>query len=160
MGWLEPDRHIFALNMNWVAFLQDGHAWSSNTGNWLGPVDGFNCLDREGRVVAAVESGRAGAGFGSPGDAGKGRAPGPAASPAAPGVRRPAAPADVARQRVGEVSAGHLARPVNLRRHTQHVAWCRDGDGLDEAYRVACDLAAKVGWNRRLMKASHWQRCQ
>ncbi len=29
--------------------------------------------------------------------------------------------------------------------HTQHVAWCRDGDGPDEAYRVARELAAKVG---------------
>jgi hypothetical protein len=52
VGWIEPENHIFDLEMNWVAYLSGGHAWSSQTGNWLGPVNGMNCLDQEGRPVA------------------------------------------------------------------------------------------------------------
>lgn len=52
VGWIEPGEHIFDTDMNWVAYISNGHAWSSDTGNWLGPVNGFNCLDQEGRVVA------------------------------------------------------------------------------------------------------------
>src|SRR5947208_92396 len=52
VGWLEPDQHIFDTGMNWAAFISNGHAWSSQTGNWLGPIHGVNCLDRQGRVVA------------------------------------------------------------------------------------------------------------
>ena len=52
VGWLDPLRHIFDTDLNWVAFISVGHAWSSDSGNWLGPVPGLICLDQSGKVVA------------------------------------------------------------------------------------------------------------
>ena len=52
VGWIDPMSHIFDTEMNWVAYLAGGHAWSSETGNWLGPVPGLICLDQSGHVVA------------------------------------------------------------------------------------------------------------
>ncbi len=52
VGWMEHGTHIFDLEMNWVAFVFEHHAWSVATGHWLGPVMGTTCFDREGRVVA------------------------------------------------------------------------------------------------------------
>lgn len=37
--------------MNWVAYIKNSHAWSANSGNWCGPVNGYNCLDQNGKVV-------------------------------------------------------------------------------------------------------------
>jgi hypothetical protein len=53
VGWIS-DRfdHIFDTDMNWVAYISNGHAWSAKTGNWCGPVNGFTCLDQAGKVVA------------------------------------------------------------------------------------------------------------
>ena len=52
VGWIDPGNHIFDTNMNWVAYISNGHAWSVQNGNWLGPVNGFNCLDQTGKPVA------------------------------------------------------------------------------------------------------------
>jgi hypothetical protein len=54
VGWILPGRHVFDRQMNWVAYLSEGHAWSVATGNWIGEVPGLVCLDREGRVVASA----------------------------------------------------------------------------------------------------------
>ncbi len=53
VGWIDSGRrHIFDTEMNWVAFISNNNAWSTETGNWLGPVDGLTCLDHDGHVVA------------------------------------------------------------------------------------------------------------
>jgi len=52
VGWIDPNRHIFDTNMNWVAYISGGHAWLAATANWLGPVRGLLCYDTNGRVVA------------------------------------------------------------------------------------------------------------
>jgi hypothetical protein len=36
VGWIDPGKHIFDQNMNWVAYISHNHAWSAETGNWLG----------------------------------------------------------------------------------------------------------------------------
>jgi len=53
VGWLKNNHdHIFDLNMMWVAFIRNNHIWSAKSGNWCGPINGFNCLDRKGKVLA------------------------------------------------------------------------------------------------------------
>ncbi len=52
VGWMDHGTYIYDDEMNWVAFIFNRHAWSAQTGNWLGPVYGTTCLDRHGRVVA------------------------------------------------------------------------------------------------------------
>lgn len=52
VGWIEPNAHIFSTDMEWVAFVSNGHAWSAKSGDWLGPVKGLLCLDHSGRPVA------------------------------------------------------------------------------------------------------------
>ncbi len=52
IAWLDPDKHIFDTSMRWIAYIKNGHAWSSETGNWLGAVNGTECQDRSGRVFA------------------------------------------------------------------------------------------------------------
>lgn len=52
VGWINPDSHIFNTDMDWVAYISNGHAWSAGNGNWLGPVKGLLCLDRNGKPVA------------------------------------------------------------------------------------------------------------
>ena len=52
VGWIRPECHVFDLDMRWMAFLYQGHAWSAISGEWLGPMDGLNCLDHKGQVVA------------------------------------------------------------------------------------------------------------
>ena len=53
VGWVSDNHdHIFDTNMNWAAYIRNGHAWSAHTGNWCGPINGFNCLDQSGKVVA------------------------------------------------------------------------------------------------------------
>lgn len=55
VGWLEDNEHIFDTNLNWVAFVDDGHAWSANACHWLGPVNDGCLLDTLGKVVAFSE---------------------------------------------------------------------------------------------------------
>lgn len=52
VGWILKERHIFDVQLSWMAYIKDENAWSSVNSNWLGPVIGLLCLDREGRVVA------------------------------------------------------------------------------------------------------------
>jgi hypothetical protein len=52
VAWISPNAHIFDTDMNWVAYISNGHAWSSETGNWLGPVIGLLCLNQSGQPVA------------------------------------------------------------------------------------------------------------
>ena len=51
VGWIDGGRHIYDENLDWRAYVIDGHAWSSNTGNWLGPVVDETCLDKNGHPV-------------------------------------------------------------------------------------------------------------
>lgn len=51
VAWIKPNEHIFGANMEWVAFISNGHAWSSKSGNWLGPVSGLLCKDTSGKPV-------------------------------------------------------------------------------------------------------------
>lgn len=53
VAWISPGKNIFDTDMNWVAYIHNGHIWSSGTGNWIGPItDSLVCLDTNGRVVA------------------------------------------------------------------------------------------------------------
>jgi len=52
VGWTRPDEHIFSTSMDWLAYIQNGHAWSAKTGNWLESVKGMLCLDQRGNPVA------------------------------------------------------------------------------------------------------------
>ena len=52
VGWMDPMRHIFDTDLNWVAYVSGGQAWSTETGNWCGPVPGLIYLNQSGRVVA------------------------------------------------------------------------------------------------------------
>lgn len=52
VGWMEPNQHIFDVEMRWVAFLADHDAWGPDNLSWLGPVRDSSCFDRDGRVVA------------------------------------------------------------------------------------------------------------
>ena len=52
VAWIHPGEHIFSVDMDWVAYLANDHAWSAENGNWLGPVNGLLCLDHGGHPVA------------------------------------------------------------------------------------------------------------
>ncbi|MGV7032148.1 4-fold beta flower protein [Methylobacterium symbioticum] len=51
VGWIGDDTFIFDLDLETVAFVADGHAWSMRSCVWLGPVDRLTCMDRQGRPV-------------------------------------------------------------------------------------------------------------
>ena len=52
IAWIEPNRSIFDTDMQWIAYISSNHAWSSDTGNWLGPVRDTVCYDTNGKVFA------------------------------------------------------------------------------------------------------------
>lgn len=52
VGWKQDGNHIFDTDMNWVAYISNGHVWSAQSGNWLGPIHGGCVLDHAGKVVA------------------------------------------------------------------------------------------------------------
>ena len=52
VGWIQPRQFLFDADMNYVAFLANGHAWSARSGLWIGPVVGSHVFDTEGRPVA------------------------------------------------------------------------------------------------------------
>lgn len=52
IGWLKPNEHIFDSDMNWVAYISNGHVWAETTGNWIGPINDLVCLDTNGKVIA------------------------------------------------------------------------------------------------------------
>lgn len=56
VGWNQDNKHIFDINMNWVAYIANGHVWSARTGNWLGPLIDGCALDQAGKVVAWTNS--------------------------------------------------------------------------------------------------------
>ena len=59
VAWIDPDKHIFDTDMDWVAYISNGHARSAESGNWCGPVSGHTCLDQSGRVIAWSPGSRA-----------------------------------------------------------------------------------------------------
>ena len=52
VGWIQPRQFLFDVDMTYVAFLANGHAWSARSGLWIGPVVGTHVFDTEGRPVA------------------------------------------------------------------------------------------------------------
>lgn len=65
VGWIQPRKFLFAADMTYVAFLVGGHAWSAQSGLWIGPVVEGNVFDTEGRPVAWSPGGPL-RGFGKP----------------------------------------------------------------------------------------------
>jgi len=51
VAWFDGE-NLFDLSLNWIAFQNDGHVFSSSTLNWLGPLDDGSFQDRSGKVVA------------------------------------------------------------------------------------------------------------
>ena len=93
VGWIDPENHIYNTDMDWVAYLAYGHAWSAKTGNWLGLVDGLLCQDHGGHPVAwnPKERVSGSAAPARPASAARAARPARPARPAAPA--RPARPA-------------------------------------------------------------------
>lgn len=52
VGWMQPDAFVFDVDMAYVAFLTNGHAWSARSGLWIGPAIGPHLFDIDGRPVA------------------------------------------------------------------------------------------------------------
>ena len=52
VGQIQTGKHIFDINMSWVAYISNNHAWSAEAGNCLGPAKGIICLDQSDKVVA------------------------------------------------------------------------------------------------------------
>jgi len=52
VGWISPNQHIFDTDMDWVAYISSHHAWSAESGDWLGAVHNLLCLDQAGHPVA------------------------------------------------------------------------------------------------------------
>lgn len=55
VGWVQPNCHICDTDMNWAAYIINGHAWSSDSGNWLGPYLWF-AMSQSSRKTCSVES--------------------------------------------------------------------------------------------------------
>jgi hypothetical protein len=52
VAWLNNSAsHLFDTDMNWLAYVSGGQLWSSENGNWLGPLKGTTLLDHSGRPV-------------------------------------------------------------------------------------------------------------
>lgn len=52
VGWMQPQKFLFDIDMGYVAFLANGHTWSARSGRWIGPVIGSHVFDIDGRPVA------------------------------------------------------------------------------------------------------------
>ncbi len=52
VAWVQDDRHIFDTSMKWIAFIEKGHVWSADNGEWLGVFMDKYCTDKQGRVFA------------------------------------------------------------------------------------------------------------
>lgn len=52
VGWVKNYRYIFDTKMNWIAFIVNKNVFSVKTINWLGTINKYNCLDKQGEVVA------------------------------------------------------------------------------------------------------------
>ena len=51
-AWLQPGRFVFDADMNYAAFVANGHCWSAASGAWLGPVMDGHLYDIFGSPVA------------------------------------------------------------------------------------------------------------
>ncbi len=51
VGWIEPGKFIYNTDMQCVAFIVNNNAWSVESGNWLGPIQGLLCFDTNGKLV-------------------------------------------------------------------------------------------------------------
>jgi hypothetical protein len=50
-AWWDGD-HIFDLDLNWIAFVYDGHAFTASVDSrWLGPARHGVMMDTSGRVI-------------------------------------------------------------------------------------------------------------
>lgn len=52
VGWMRLGEHIWDSELEWLAYIQNDHAWSEQSRMWIGPVGQGTCIDRDGRVVA------------------------------------------------------------------------------------------------------------
>lgn len=52
VGWYEPETEsFFDTQMNWTAFVSDDHAFSADTGNWLGALESATFQDQSGKAA-------------------------------------------------------------------------------------------------------------
>jgi hypothetical protein len=54
LGWFDG-RHVFDLGLEWVAFHDRGHLFSTRSWAWLGPLHEGSFLDRGGRPAAWLQ---------------------------------------------------------------------------------------------------------
>lgn len=52
IGWIDPGRAVFDCEMDYIAYVAEGHAWCAVEEIWLGPVDVLTLRDRNGQPVA------------------------------------------------------------------------------------------------------------
>jgi Amelogenin len=50
VAWFDGE-HLFDLDLHWIAFVHDGHVFSADTRDWLGPFHDGSFLDRRGKPV-------------------------------------------------------------------------------------------------------------
>jgi hypothetical protein len=50
VGWFDGE-HIFDTDQNWKAFVRNGHVFSAESLDWLGPVHDGSFLDTRGKPV-------------------------------------------------------------------------------------------------------------
>lgn len=50
-AWLGYDGNLFSLEMEWLAFIADGHVFASGRAAWLGPIKGATLMDRQGKPI-------------------------------------------------------------------------------------------------------------
>jgi len=50
-AWADKDGHVFSHDLEWVAFMRDGHAFAAATCGWLGPVVGATIFDQSGDPI-------------------------------------------------------------------------------------------------------------
>ncbi|WP_372663197.1 4-fold beta flower protein [Cohnella sp.] len=51
VAYIDNGRFLFDTEMNWVAFVHNKQAWSKDNLQWLGPINGIVCMDKEGKVI-------------------------------------------------------------------------------------------------------------
>lgn len=62
VGWFD-DGHLYSAQLEWVAFRDGGHLFSSTSCKWLGQIESGSLRDREGKVVAWIEGARPSSGL-------------------------------------------------------------------------------------------------
>lgn len=56
VGWVKDNKYVFSTDLEWVAFIANGHFFSLRN-QWLGPYHNGHAVDRSGKVVAFGKSG-------------------------------------------------------------------------------------------------------